>query len=77
MEFKLLIDAYRQHLEAFHKEIETICSSGQRKKIPASPNYQTEVIIPVYRCPGLRTVAWQQKCQATKLKSPIQKPIFR
>ena len=49
MEFKLLIDAYRQHLEAFHKEIETICSSGQRKKIPASPNYQTEVIIPVYR----------------------------
>lgn len=71
MEFKLLIDAYRQHLEAFHKEIETICSSGQRKKIPASPNYQTEVIIPSV------PVAWQQKCQATKLKSPIQKPIFR
>lgn len=48
MEFKQLIDAYRQRVEAFHKEIETACTLGQKKKISTSPNYQTEVIIPAY-----------------------------
>ncbi|WP_195594716.1 hypothetical protein [Bacteroides fragilis] len=50
MEFKQLIDAYRQRVDAYYKEIEKICAShtnGQKKKIPPSPNYLIEVIIPV------------------------------
>ncbi|MEO3212793.1 hypothetical protein [Parabacteroides distasonis] len=72
MEFKLLIDAYRQHLEAFHKEIETICSSGQRKKIPASPNYQTEVIIPVYRSLAAEMPGYKIKIPDSKTYLPIK-----
>lgn len=72
MEFKLLIDAYRQHLEAFHKEIETICSSGQRKKIPASPNYQTEVIIPVYRSLAAEMPGYKIKIPNPKTYFPIK-----
>lgn len=52
MEFKQLIDAYRQRMDAYYKEIEHTCAShinGQKKKIPSSPNYLTEVIIPVFR----------------------------
>lgn len=74
MEFKQLIDAYRQRMDAYYKEIEHTCAShinGQKKKIPSSPNYLTEVIIPVFQ------VVWKQICRTTKLKIPIQKPIFR
>lgn len=73
MEFNPLIDAYRQRLEAFHKEIETICAlpgGAQKKKIPVSPSYQDEIIIPVYRSLAAEMPGY-------KLRYPIRKPIFR
>lgn len=72
MEFKPLIDAYRQRLEAFHKEIETICGSGQRKKIPASPNYQTEIIILVYRSLAAKMPGYKIKIPDPKTYLPIK-----
>lgn len=52
MEFKQLIDTYRQRMEAYYKAIEQACASrtdGQKIKIPLAPNYLMEVIIPVLR----------------------------
>lgn len=52
MEFKQLIDTYRQRMEAYYKAIEQACASrtdGQKIKIPPAPNYLMEVIIPVLR----------------------------
>lgn len=52
MEFKQLIDTYRQRMAAYYKAIEQSCASrinGQKIKIPATPNYLLEVIIPVFR----------------------------
>lgn len=52
MDFKQLIDAYRQRMAAYYKAIEQTCASrinGQKIKIPSAPNYLLEVIIPVFR----------------------------
>ena len=52
MEFKQLINAYRQRMAAYYKTIEQNCASrinGQKIKIPSTPNYLMEVIIPVFR----------------------------
>ncbi len=52
MEFKQLIDTYRQRMAAYYKAIEQSCASrinGQKIKIPPTPNYLLEVIIPVFR----------------------------
>lgn len=52
MEFKQLIDAYRQRMDAYYKEIEQACASrinGQKINLPPAPNYLLEVIIPVFR----------------------------
>lgn len=51
MEFKLLIDAYRQHLEAFHKEIETTVGKGRK-----SPPLQT-----IRQNFGLKTIFFDPK----------------
>lgn len=52
MEFRQLIDAYRQRMDAYYKQIEQACASrinGQKLNIPSTPNYLTEVIVPVLR----------------------------
>lgn len=52
MEFKQLIDTYRQRMEAYYKAIEQACASrtdGQKIKISLAPNYLMEVIIPALR----------------------------
>lgn len=52
MEFKQLIYTYRQRMATYYKAIEQSCASrinGQKIKIPPTPNYLLEVIIPVFR----------------------------
>ena len=75
MEFNPLIDAYRQRLEAFHKEIETICAlpgGAQNKKISVSPSYQDEVIIPVYRSLAAEMPGYKIKIPNPKTYFPIK-----
>lgn len=75
MEFNTLTDAYRQRLEAFHKEIETICAlpgGGQKKKMPVSPSYQAEVLIPVYRSLAALMPDHKIKIPQTKNYFPIK-----
>ena len=75
MEFNPLIDAYRQRLEAFHKEIETICAlpgGAQKKKISVSPSYQDEVIIPVYRSLAAEMPGYKIKIPNPKTYFPIK-----
>lgn len=75
MEFKQLIDAYRQRVDAYYKEIEKICAlqtNGQKKKIPSSPNYLIEVIVPVLHSLAKNMPDYKIKVPDPKTYFPIK-----
>lgn len=75
MEFKQLIDAYRQRVDAYYKAIEKTCASsinGQKMKIPSSPCYLTEVIIPVLRSLAKNMPDYKIKIPDPKTYFPIK-----
>ncbi|MGK4029469.1 hypothetical protein [Bacteroides uniformis] len=75
MDFKQLINTYRQRMDAYYKEIEHTCASninGQKKKIPSSPNYLTEVIIPVFRSLATNMPDYKIKIPDPKTYLPIK-----